>query len=205
MSKPDVDSPGVDSPGLDSLNGLILTGGRSTRMGQDKSQLVYHTKPQREHLTELLRPYCNVVFWSVNAIQSAELSESEQLRIVDAFDIPTPLNGILSAFQYNAKAAWFVVACDMPLLTVHSLDALLKGRNLLKLATVFYDSDGQLPEPLLGIYEPAFGPILHRAVEHGAYSPRQLLQQNDIQLLNAPDIRELTNINDPQARKALSL
>ncbi|GAB3989290.1 hypothetical protein GCM10028807_13870 [Spirosoma daeguense] len=185
---------------MPKLNGLILTGGRSTRMGEDKSQLRYHDKPQREHLTELLRPYCNVVFWSVNTVQAAELTNSEQLRIVDTFDIAGPLNGILSAFQYDAEAAWFVVACDMPLLTVHSLDALVKGRNKTKLATVFYDSDGTLPEPLLGIYEPAFGSILQQAVANGTVSPRQILQQNEIQLLTVPDVQELTNVNDVTAR-----
>ena len=176
-------------------------------MGEDKSQLVYHGKSQREHLTELLRPYCSIVFWSVNGMQEAELEASGQfqLRIVDRFDIASPLNGILSAFTYDPEAAWFVVACDMPLLTVRSLDALVKGRNREKMATVFYDSDGQLPEPLLGIYEPAFGPILHQAVANGANSPRQLLQQNDIQLLNVPDVRELTNINDQPSRKKLGL
>lgn len=190
---------------MTKVNGLILTGGRSTRMGQDKSQLIYHEKPQREHLTHLLKPYCSVVFWSVNGAQEKELVASEQLRIVDAFDIPSPLNGILSAFQYDSGAAWFVVACDMPLLTVDSLDALVKGRNPSKMATVFYDSDGRLPEPLLGIYEPAFGPILQLAFADGVYSPRQLLQQNDIHLITAPDVRELLNVNDPKAKAALDL
>ncbi|MVM37797.1 NTP transferase domain-containing protein [Spirosoma sp. HMF3257] len=176
-------------------------------MGEDKSQLIYHGKSQRDHLTELLRPYCNVVFWSVNTTQEMELETAGrlQLRIVDAFDIQGPLNGILSAFKYDPEAAWFVVACDMPLLTVKSLDALVKGRNREKMATVFYDSDGKLPEPLLGIYEPAFRPILHQAMLAGEYSPRQLLQKNDSQLLTAPDIRELTNINDPTAREKLGL
>ncbi len=205
-----VDSPGVDSPGrsagaVDSLNGLILTGGRSTRMGHDKSQLIYHGKPQREHLIDLLKPYCNAVFWSVNAEQAAEITTINQSIIVDAFDLVGPLNGILSAFQYDAIAAWLVVACDMPLLTARSLDALVNGRNSAKMATVFYDSDGQSPEPLLGIYEPAFGPILQQAQVNGAYSPRQLLRQNDVKLLTAPDIRELANINDPKARAALGV
>jgi molybdenum cofactor guanylyltransferase len=185
------------------LNGLILTGGRSTRMGQDKSRLTYHRKPQRDHLTDLLRPYCNAIFWSVNADQAAEFSDSGQALIVDIFDWPGPLNGILSAMQYDSAAAWFVVACDMPLLTTRSLDALVAGRDATKLATVFYDSDGQLPDPLLGIYEPAFGLIMDRAVASGQYSPRRLLQENDVQLLTAPDIRELTNINDPAARMLL--
>ena len=190
---------------MSKLAGLILAGGRSTRMGEDKSLLDYHGKPQREHLTELLRPYCSVVFWSVNGEQEKELATSNQLRIVDAFAIASPLNGILSAFKYDAAAAWFVVACDMPLLTVQSLGALVKGRNPAKLATVFYDSDGQLPEPLLGIYEPAFGPIMQQAAAEGQYAPRGILRQNDIHLLTVPDVRELTNINDPTARAKLGL
>lgn len=187
-----------------SLNGLILTGGRSTRMGQDKSLLSYYGKPQREYLTELLEPYCQQVFWSVNEMQATELGDSQNY-IVDVFDWPGPLNGILSAFNHDSETAWLVVACDMPLLTSRSLDALVQERNPVKVATVFYDSDGKLPEPLLGIYEPAFRPIMHQAVAYRQYSPRQLLQQNNSQLLTAPDVRELTNINDPTARAKLGL
>lgn len=188
---------------VSKVNGLILTGGRSTRMGRDKSRLVYHSKPQRECLTDLLRPYCKAIFWSVNADQAADLPNSPQPLIVDAFDWPGPLNGILSAYLHEPAAAWLVVACDMPLLTARSFNALLDGRDSAKLATVFYDSDGRLPEPLLGIYEPAFGPIMQHAVDAGQYSPRQLLQQNDVRLLTVPDIRELTNINDLAARTIL--
>ncbi|MFD2933266.1 NTP transferase domain-containing protein [Spirosoma flavum] len=190
---------------MSKLNGLILTGGQSSRMGHDKSQLIYHGKPQREHLTDLLKPYCDDVFWSVNVGQASQLSTTNQPYIVDSFDFPGPLNGILSAFQHDAESAWLVVACDMPLLTVRSFDALVAGRNLAQLATVFYDSDGQLPEPLLGIYEPAFRLILQQALADGEYSPRQLLRQNDVNLLNVADKRELTNINDPKAKAALGL
>lgn len=190
---------------MSKLTGLILTGGRSSRMGQDKSKLIYHHKPQREHLVDLLSPYCERVYWSVNEEQKAELTGADQPFIVDAFSVATPLNGILSAFQHDPESAWLVVACDMPLITNQSLDALLEGRNTAKLATVFYDSDGLEPEPLLGIYEPAFWPILKQALLEGYYSPRKLLQLNDIQILVAPAIRELANVNDPQTRAQLGL
>ncbi|GAB2543630.1 hypothetical protein GCM10027085_38720 [Spirosoma aerophilum] len=172
-------------------------------MGQDKSLLDYHGKPQREHLTDLLKPYCKSVFWSVNADQAMELSEIKQPVIVDLYNLISPLNGILSAFQTDPSTAWLVVACDMPLLTARTFDALLMNRAADKMATVFYDSDGQSPEPLLGIYEPAFGPVLYQAFQNGAVSPRQLLLQNDVNMLTIPDRRELTNINDPEARVAL--
>jgi molybdopterin-guanine dinucleotide biosynthesis protein A len=172
-------------------------------MGLDKSQLMYHGKPQRNHLTDLLRPYCRDVFWSVNADQAAELSHAGQPVILDAFDWPGPLNGILSAFRQVPGAAWLVVACDMPLVTSRSFDALLNGRDPAKPATVFYDSDGLLPEPLLGIYEPAFALIIEQAVGAGETSPRRLLRQHGVKLLTAPDLLELTNVNDPVARTRL--
>jgi molybdopterin-guanine dinucleotide biosynthesis protein A len=167
--------------------------------------LIYHGKPQREHLTDLLKPFCQAVFWSVNADQAGELKQTNQAVVVDAFDFPGPLNGIVSAFQQDPEAAWLVIACDMPLVTTQSITALLAGRDPAKLATVFYDSDGKLPEPLLGIYEQTFGPIMQLAVARGEFSPRQLLRHHDVQLLNVPDISELTNINDPAAKAALGL
>jgi hypothetical protein len=36
------------------IKGLVLVGGKSTRMGQDKSELNYHGKPQKEFVKELL-------------------------------------------------------------------------------------------------------------------------------------------------------
>jgi molybdopterin-guanine dinucleotide biosynthesis protein A len=185
------------------LNGLVLTGGRSTRMGQDKSRLIYHEKPQREHLTDLLRPFCEAVYWSVNAGQAAEPTNTTQPLIVDGFDIPGPLNGILSAFQQDPKAAWLVVACDMPLLTETSLLALINGRDVSKPATAFYDSDGQFPEPLLSIWEPTIEPILQTALASGNYAPRPILMLADCHLLTIPNVRELLNVNKPAEQQAL--
>ncbi len=173
-------------------------------MGEDKSRLIYHDKPQRNHLTELLQPYCHQVFWSVSAPQWMDLTEAEQaMSIVDAYHLNSPLDGILSAFLRHATRAWFVVACDMPLLTSRSLNALVAGRDSKKLATVFFDSDGQLPEPLLGIYEHAFETVARQAMENGQISPRQILRHNPVQLLTAPDLRELTNVNDAATRLRL--
>lgn len=185
------------------LFGLVLAGGRSTRMGADKSRLTYHDKPQREHLTDLLQPYCERVFWSVNAEQAANLSGSGVPYIVDAFTVKGPLNGIGSAFAQHPSVAWLAVACDMPLLTLRTLGALVMGRNVAKTATAFWDSDGRFPEPLLAIWEPAMAAIIRQAVANNNVSPRKLLMVSDAQLLTAPDAAELLNINDPATRDAL--
>lgn len=44
--------------------GLILTGGKSLRMGKDKAQITYSTSPQWQEAADLLRPFCAKVYWS---------------------------------------------------------------------------------------------------------------------------------------------
>ncbi|QJD81359.1 NTP transferase domain-containing protein [Spirosoma rhododendri] len=175
-------------------------------MGADKAGLVYHGKPQREHLTDLLRPYCQTVYWSVNAEQFDALQQSPVPLLLDVENPrPGPLNGILAALNHDPASAWLIVACDMPLLTDRSLRALVAGRNPTCMATAFYDTDGQFPEPLLCIWEPASGPIVRDAFGRGMVSPRKLLMLNPTELLPAPDLRELTNINSPDERSELGL
>ena len=51
------------------LYGLVLAGGRSTRMGQDKSLISYHGKAQREYMADLLGQWCSRTFISCRGDQ----------------------------------------------------------------------------------------------------------------------------------------
>ena len=53
------------------LNGLVLAGGQSLRMGFDKGNVNWHGKPQRYHMADMLKPYCKVVFSCWRAGQQA--------------------------------------------------------------------------------------------------------------------------------------
>jgi molybdenum cofactor guanylyltransferase len=185
---------------LPPLLGLVLTGGRSTRMGRDKSLIVYHEKPQREHLTALLRSYCTAVFWSVNAEQSADLAGSPQPIIVDADTGPGgPLNGILSAFRHRPDAAWFVVACDLPFLDWESLSSLQNERTARRWATVF-QTPGQPINPVLSIWEPAVYEPLLAFAKTGRQSPRQFLEQHadKVKKVKTDWRDDFVNVNEPE-------
>jgi molybdopterin-guanine dinucleotide biosynthesis protein A len=111
------------------LLGLVLAGGRSTRMGVDKSTINYHGKPQFEHLYDLLATYCADVFLSVNAEQASQLADSRFNLIADDATVFGPLAGILTAFQkQSANHAWLVVVCDLPLLSGQSIRKLVVNR-----------------------------------------------------------------------------
>ncbi|HEY3430771.1 MAG TPA: molybdenum cofactor guanylyltransferase [Cyclobacteriaceae bacterium] len=172
------------------LSGLVLCGGKSTRMGKDKSLISYFGKPQRDHLFEILKPFCSEVHLSV-----PKGLKATQTVIPDHFDLDSPLNGILSAFHYDPEAAWITVPVDMPNIDAKAIKYLLDHRNTHKAATCFLDSEGKNPEPLFTLWENKARPMLFDYFNSGGVSPRDFLIDNDIELLHAPSSKWLININ----------
>lgn len=91
-----------------ALKGLVLTGGKSTRMGQDKSQLYYYNKPQKDVAKQLLENEGIETYFSV------QQSSGHENEIHDTFLNLGPFGGICSAFQKDPNAAWIVLATDLP-------------------------------------------------------------------------------------------
>jgi molybdopterin-guanine dinucleotide biosynthesis protein A len=177
------------------LNGLVLMGGKSSRMGKDKSRLAYHGKMQKDYVHELLSEVCEEAFFSVRADQLD--SEKTSNQIEDRFNNLGPMGGILSALMSQPERAWLVVACDLPFIDRNTLQFLVSQRNTSKIATAFLDSEGVFPEPLLAIWEPKSYTSLFHFLSLGYSCPRKVLINSDIQLLKAPNPKVLTNANEP--------
>ena len=173
------------------INGLILSGGLSTRMGEDKRLINYHDKTQEQFLFELLKPYCSEVYVSINQNQLTNLPYILDLDL----SIKSPIVGILSAFVKNPETAWLVIACDMPFVNQEAIEYLIKHRNPDKFATAFENPEEHFPEPLLAIYEPKIFEKLQEAVSEGKKSPMKVLQKLDIELLQVFDNEILINVN----------
>ncbi len=178
------------------LKGLVLAGGKSTRMHTDKTKLEYHGKPQRMHLYELLNDYCNEVFLSCREEQKTEIPENYNI-ITDSFLNMGPMGAILSAFKEYPNSTFLVVACDLPLLSSKTLQTLVENRNPSKIATAFKNNESGFPEPLITIWEPKSYQVLLSFLGIGYSCPRKALINTDIQLLDAPDPQELMNANNP--------
>lgn len=177
------------------LNGLILAGGKSVRMGHDKSLIEYHKVSQREYLFAMLKNFCASVFTSCKSTQSIPAHLNP---LPDQFDFESPLNGILTAFGHDSIAAWLTVPIDMPLIDVEIIAYLLKKRDNDKVATCFFDSDGKNPEPLITIWEPRAYPLLLSFQKAGKISPRDFLKHEDVHIIKIPDRNALANINSPE-------
>ncbi|WP_205500821.1 NTP transferase domain-containing protein [Rufibacter psychrotolerans] len=177
--------------------GLVLSGGQSSRMGQDKGLIPYHGISQRQHLYQLLQPFCSKVYLSVRPGQENQV-EPDLNYLVDTHDLRGPINGILSALRQHPTAAWLVVACDLPLVTPNTLDKLVIERDTSKVATAYAQNGSDLPEPLLAIWEPqAYEPAL-AFTQTGKTCPRKFLLNTNIKLIHPADDEELYNANSPE-------
>ena len=178
------------------LNGLVLAGGKSLRMGFDKAQVNVYGKEQQYYMADLLKKYCTEVFISCRADQKAEVS-ADYNAIEDTFTGLGPFGAILSAFRQNPDQALLVVACDLLLLDKATLDYLVSKRHTASLATAFINEFDNFPEPLITIWEPKAYPALLAFLAQGYSCPRKVLINSAVTLLNAQNPKALSNVNTP--------
>ena len=173
-----------------TVKGLVLVGGKSTRMGQDKSNLDYFGKPQKIVAKQLLESNNLETFYSV---QNASEYDDE---IHDKFLNLGPFGGICSAFQKDPNAAWFVLATDVPFVNDQIIKLLLNQRNPGKIATAIKGKGKDFPEPLITIYEPKAYPILLQYLAQGYSCPRKALINSEVEIVEVDD-DFIRNINTP--------
>lgn len=177
------------------INGLILDGGKSTRMGTDKSLLNYHGKPQRDYLMGILSSFCRNTYLSCKEDEGIPKHFNP---IPDQFEFDSPLNGIISAFQHDPSSAWLTVPVDMPWVDENTFKFLIEHRDQKKIATCFWDSTGKQPEPLLTLWEPHATTLLSDFYKKGGVSPREFLITHNAKMVEASTPNWLRNINSKQ-------
>ena len=94
--------------------GLVLAGGRSTRMRRDKATLAYQGQNALDRAMELLDPCVAQAFVSVRPDQRTDPARARYAQVVDAQEGRGPIAGIAAAQQLAPDAAWLVLACDLP-------------------------------------------------------------------------------------------
>ncbi|MBM1106679.1 NTP transferase domain-containing protein [Aurantibacter crassamenti] len=177
------------------LNGLVLSGGKSTRMGTDKGLIEYHKIPQREHLYQLLSEVCAQTFISLRADQEKN-TPFGFATIADEDKFRGPFNGILSAHSFDQDAAWLVLACDLPLIDLPALIELIEARDADKFATAFANEENPLAEPLCAIWEPhALKKAINYLTAGNGSCPRKFLINNDTKLVFPKNKNVILNAN----------
>ena len=92
--------------------GLILAGGQSKRMGQDKGTLIWRGKSLVEHVTETFRELCDEILISSN---DPSMTSESGIIVRDNFTGIGPIGGIEAGLSIAQNPLVLVLSCDTPL------------------------------------------------------------------------------------------
>lgn len=156
-----------------TVRGLILAGGKSTRFGTDKAIASYQGVSLVERAVSLLdqmhlRPV-------VVTRDGADYSFIKSPVLKDKLPEKGPLGGLYTAMSVFNTTDFLILTCDMPLLNLSLLSALLSAYNDCRETTVFRMGDGGL-QPFPGVYTASIYPLVKERLFRGELSLLGLLE-----------------------------
>lgn len=180
--------------------GLVLTGGKSQRMGTDKALIEYQGKPHAQYIYEVLSRFCDKVFLSQKKDQWKGTALESFPYITDMYE--GVIGGMLSAFEEHPDANWIVVACDLVHFNARTVEKLL-AHSSDKMATCYKNSDKGFPEPLCAFYTPQARHVFMDAFKSNITCPVKVLKNCDVKLISQEEGINLANINTPEEKHEL--
>ena len=193
---------------LDDFTAVILTGGKSSRMGRPKALLPFGNEPLIDHLVRRLQRKFKLVV--VVAAPDQELPSLPAKVVRDEVAYQGPVGGIYYGLKAAIGIGAFVTSCDAAFLNL-PLIAFLTSQILNHDVVVPYWQDRF--QPLHAVYRKSVVPLLKEQLERGELRPIFLYDKVRTRKVGEEEIRRFDpeglsffNMNAPDDyRQALML
>ena len=150
----------------DQLTGIILSGGKSSRMGEEKGLVDFLGKPLISYAIDVLQPIADPII--IGANHQLETYRKFGYRIIeDEIKEIGPIGGLLSTIKISETEQNFILSCDMPFLNADIMTYLLQNMHYADVVVAMH-RDNKI-EPLCGIYSRKIIPEIEAAIEKGRY------------------------------------
>ncbi len=150
--------------------GVVLAGGMSTRLGQDKTRLRLHGEAGPDMLLRTARLLENVtpMVW-ISCRAGNPRPTGHYACVYDDVDNMGPFGGVLATLR-QAKGPVLALSCDLPFMDAPTLERLLAARDKRSpraLMTTFLQKETGFIEALVSVYEYEALPRFERAMREG--------------------------------------
>jgi len=197
------------------VTGIVLAGGRSRRMGNDKAFTLLAGRPLLDWVLDALAPVTDV-----RLVVTRDLSGFTDLgvRVVhDRLPARGPLTGLHAGLEAATTDLCLVVACDMPLVRTDLLALLARAIGPFDAAVPYVGEPGVPPsssfttakeaglQPLLAAYRRKVLPSLEKLLRHGSLPTSALVSVIRARIVAPeewravdPDGMSFVNVNTPE-------
>lgn len=172
---------------------IILIGGKSIRMGMDKSLLMFDGMSAAERLFHILTPHFDDVFFAGAHSQSSPVPETRCVH--DSVEGKGPLAGLAAGLSATLCRVNFVIACDIPEIDFFLMRRLLSYLERYEIAAPAFST--RRTEPLFGAYDRCVGATANRLVHEGSLKVINVYDYHKTNIIPAADSGWYTNLNTP--------
>ncbi len=183
---------------------VIFAGGKSSRMGEDKSLLPFSSSST---LTQFQLSRLNKIFKTVyiSCKESSKFDfKANFIEDIQSKNIFAPSIAFISIFEKLSVEKFFVISVDSPFISKAIIDEIFANDDKSFDATIAKTINGI--EPMCGIYHRSMQAKLMLMVEKDNHKLGQLLKNSKTNYINFENTKLFLNINNPsEYQKALTL
>jgi molybdopterin-guanine dinucleotide biosynthesis protein A len=185
----------------EGINGFVLAGGKSSRMGQDKALMTIAGKPLVLRATEILQPFVRMVSLLAPAGRYEDLGFPV---VADLWPGQGPLAAVCTGLLCSSTEWNIFLACDLPLITRKFVQVLVE-RIRASRADAIVPRSAEGWQPLSAAYHSRCQTSFSRAIQDGERSIVSLLDNLRVEEITRDEMvsagigdGELANMNTPE-------
>ncbi|WP_024540096.1 molybdenum cofactor guanylyltransferase MobA [Comamonas badia] len=194
------------------ITGLVLAGGRGTRMdGADKGLESWHGQPLARHALDRLRPQVGGVAISANRHLPTYAAWGVPIWSDAGADYAGPLAGMLAGLAHSVTAWLLTVPCDAPFfpadLALRLAEAATHAQSPIAFARAPDETGVLRPQPVFCLLHQSTAPSLREYLRNGGRKIRPWAEQQGCATARfdraGDSPQAFANINTPQELQAL--
>ena len=177
---------------MNNITGIILSGGKSSRMGSNKAFIPYQGELLIHRAVKILKPLCSELLISSNQYDE----RFGHLKMIpDEIKEIGPIGGLFSCLKASRNKINLVIPCDAPNVTSDFYRQLLKQCGGVD-AVIPRLPDGKL-EPLIACYHSSVIPVMETQIVKKEYKLVSMLNVLKVHYLEVQDSAIFKNLNTP--------
>lgn len=180
---------------------VILCGGKSSRMGEDKALLPFaHSTTLAQYQFDRLKPFFENIYISSKTNKFDFLKDKN--LILDKGDVYSPIVALKTIFEKIKNDKIFIITVDTPLVSLESISKLIDSSNNSDICV----AQTLRTHNLCGVFSSKLNEKCDEMINDDIHKVGYLLKNNTTKIIQLPNDDEFINLNNKdEYKKAISL
>ena len=171
---------------------VILSGGKSSRMGEDKSLLPFsNSNTLIQYQYERLKPYFRNIFIS-SKIDKFDFLDKKFLILDQNKDIFSPILALDTIFDKFKNQKIFIITVDTPLVTIESISKLIENSKNHDICI----AQTEKTHNLCGVFSSHISLTIKNMIKNDIHKINYLIKNSNYKIIEFPNNNEFININN---------